>query len=223
MAIDHKTITDSEKHTPKGYPDTGSPGTNHVYQYSGSALEFGLVDTGNIASSAVTTAKLDNGSVTNDKVATGTLGAEKFQTGAAEDAWVSARIGSKTVTASNTVRWVAPALQGVYNGVLNTNKIFDVPQDTQFVGTSVIITASGSVRSVLALSVTNGAYIQILKNGVAEAVNNYSSSTGNNETWTVDVSVSVGDVLQIAVSTGDNNNTARGTSWTLGGDAECTV
>ena len=223
MAIDHKTITDSEKHTPKGYPDTGSPSTNHVYQYNGSALEFGLVDTGSIASSAVTTVKLDNGSVTNAKVATGTLGAEKFQTGSAEDAWVSARIGSKTVTASNTVRWVAPALQGVYNGVLNTNKIFDVPQDTQFVGTSVIITASGSVRSVLALSVTNGAYIQILKNGVAEAVNNYSSSTGNNETWTVDVSVSVGDVLQIAVSTGDNNNTARGTSWTLGGDAECTV
>jgi hypothetical protein len=82
MAIDHKTITDSEKHTPKGYPDTGSPGTNHVYQYNGSALEFGLVDTGSIASSAVTTAKLDNGSVTNDKVATGTLGAEKLQSGA---------------------------------------------------------------------------------------------------------------------------------------------
>ena len=72
MAIDHKTITDSEKHTPKGYPDTGSPGTNHVYQYNGSALEFGLVDTGSIASSAVT----------NDKVATGTLGAEKLQSGA---------------------------------------------------------------------------------------------------------------------------------------------
>jgi len=70
MAIDHKTITDSEKHTPKGYPDTGSPGTNHVYQYNGSALAFGLVDTGNIAPSAVT----------NDKVANGTLGAEKFQT-----------------------------------------------------------------------------------------------------------------------------------------------
>ena len=82
MAIDHKTITDSEKHTPKGYPDTGSPGTNHVYQYNGSALEFGLVDTGSIASSAVTTVKLDNGSVTNDKVATGTLGAEKLQSGA---------------------------------------------------------------------------------------------------------------------------------------------
>ena len=219
MAIDHKTITDSEKHTPKGYPDTGSPGTNHVYQYNGSDLEFGLVDTGNIASSAVTTVKLDNGSVTNAKVATGTLGAEKFQTGAAEDAWVSARIGSKTVTASNTVRWVAPALPGVST----VNKIFNVSADTQFVGTSVIITASGSVRSVLSLSVTIGAYIQILKNGVAEAVNNYSSSTGNNETWTVDVSVSVGDVLQIAVSTGTNNNTARGTSWTLGGDAECTV
>ena len=82
MAIDHKTITDSEKHTPKGYPDTGSPGTNHVYQYNGSALEFGLVDTGNIAPSAVTTVKLDDGAVTNDKVATGTLGAEKLQSGA---------------------------------------------------------------------------------------------------------------------------------------------
>ena len=223
MAIDHKTITDAEKHTPKGYPDTGSPSTNHVYQYNGSALEFSLVDTGSIASSAVTTAKLDNGSVTNAKVATGTLGAEKFQTGSAEDAWVSARIGSKTVTASNTVRWVAPALQGVYNGVLNTNKIFDVPQDTQFVGTSVIITASGSVRSVLALSVTIGATIEILKNGVVEDTVSYYPAGNGTYTWTVDVSVSVGDVLQIAVSTGANNNTARGTSWTLGGDAECTV
>ena len=222
MAIDHKTITDSEKHTPKGYPDTGSPSTNHVYQYNGSALEFGLVDTGSIASSAVTTVKLDNGSVNNDKVATGTLGAEKFQTGTTESDWIAANTTAKTVTASDTVRWVSPALQGVYTGVF-VNNIFDVPADTQFAGTSVIITASGSVRSVLALSVTNGAYIQILKNGVAEAVNNYSSSTGNNETWTVDVSVSVGDVLQIAVSTGTNNNTARGTSWTLGGDAECTV
>ena len=92
MAIDHKTITDSEKHTPKGYPDTGSPSTNHVYQYNGSALEFGLVDTGSIASSAVTTVKLDNGSVTNDKVATGTLGAEKFQSGSLNGA-VAAALG----------------------------------------------------------------------------------------------------------------------------------
>ena len=83
MAIDHKTITDSEKHTPKGYPDTGSPGTNHVYQYNGSALEFGLVDTGNIASSAVT----------NSKVANGTLGAEKFQEGATERAWAAEQLG----------------------------------------------------------------------------------------------------------------------------------
>jgi len=209
MAIDHKTITDSEKHTPKGYPDTGSPGTNHVYQYNGSALEFGLVDTGGIASSAVT----------NAKVATGTLGAEKFQTGTTESDWVAANAAAKTVSASGTVRWVAPALPGLSN----VNKIFDVPADTQFVGTSVIITASGSVRSVLALSVTVGATIQILKNGVAEATVNYSSSTGSNETWTVNVSVSVGDVLQIAVSTGNNTNSARGTSWTLGGDAEFTV
>jgi len=92
MAIDHKTITDSEKHTPKGYPDTGSPGTNHVYQYNGSALEFSLVNTGSIASSAVTTVKLDNGSVTNDKVATGTLGAEKLQSGAL-DGVVAAALG----------------------------------------------------------------------------------------------------------------------------------
>ena len=83
MAIDHKTITDAEKHTPKGYPDTGSPGTNHVYQYNGSALEFGLVNTGNITSSAVT----------NDKVANGTLGAEKFQEGGTERAWVAEQLG----------------------------------------------------------------------------------------------------------------------------------
>ena len=92
MAIDHKTITDSEKHTPKGYPDTGSPGTNHVYQYNGSALEFGLVDTGNIASSAVTTVKLDNGSVTNDKVENATLLSEKFQP-ASFNAAVAAALG----------------------------------------------------------------------------------------------------------------------------------
>ena len=177
---------------------------------------------GKMADRFVTTAKLADNSVTNDKVATGTLGAEKFQTGTTESDWIAANTTAKTVTASDTVRWVSPALQGVYTGVF-VNNIFDVPADTQFAGTSVIITASGSVRSVLALSVTNGAYIQILKNGVAEAVNNYSSSTGNNETWTVDVSVSVGDVLQIAVSTGDNSNSARGTSWTLGGDAEFTV
>jgi len=83
MAIDHKTITNAERHPPLNYPDTGSPGTNHVYQYNGAALEFGLVDTGSIAPSAVT----------NDKVATGTLGAEKFQEGAAEKAWAAEQLG----------------------------------------------------------------------------------------------------------------------------------
>ena len=174
---------------------------------------------GKMADGFVTTAKLADNSVTNGKVPNAALGAEKFQTGATEAAWIAANTTTKTVTASDTVRWVAPALPGVST----VNKIFNVTADTQFVGTSVIITASGSVRSVLTLTVVIGATIQILKNGVAEATTSYFSSTGFNETWTVDVSVSAGDVLQIAVSTADNSNSARGTSWTLGGDAECTV
>ena len=92
MAIDHKTITNAERHPPLNYPDTGSPGTNHVYQYNGSALEFGLVDTGSIASSAITTAKLGNGSVTNDKVENATLLSEKFQP-ASFNAAVAAALG----------------------------------------------------------------------------------------------------------------------------------
>ena len=218
MAIDHKTITDSEKHTPKGYPDTGSPSTNHVYQYNGSALEFGLVDTGNIASSAVTTAKLDNGSVTNDKVATGTLGAEKFQTGAAEDAWVTARIESKTVTASSTVRWVAPRMQGsnISNDVLKV-----IPDRTEF-GPSVIITASGTVRSVISASSGN-ATVSVFKNNVLAISFSVSDFTGA-VTDTQSISVSIGDVLQISGDTGeDSGDTLNVSSWTLGGDAECTV
>jgi len=219
MAIDHKTITDSEKHTPKGYPDTGSPSTNHVYQYNGSALEFGLVDTGNIAPSAVTTAKLDNGSVTNDKVATGTLGAEKLQTGAAEDAWVSARIGSKTVTASSTVRWVAPRMQG--NNA--SNDVLKVPPDRTEFGPSVIITASGTVRSVISDAVSDNATVSVFKNNVLAILFSVSDVTGA-VTDTQSISVSIGDVLQISGDTGqDTGDKLSVSSWTLGGDAEFTV
>jgi len=219
MAIDHKTITDSEKHTPKGYPDTGSPGTNHVYQYNGSALEFGLVDTGNIAPSAVTTVKLDDGAVTNDKVATGTLGAEKLQTGAAEDAWVSARIGSKTVTASSTVRWVAHRMQG--NNV--SSDVLKVPSDSTQFGPSVIITASGTVRSVISDAVSDNATVSVFKNNVLAISFSVSDVTGA-VTDTQSISVSIGDVLQISGDTGqDTGDKLSVSSWTLGGDAEFTV
>jgi len=219
MAIDHKTITDSEKHTPKGYPDTGSPGTNHVYQYNGSALEFGLVDTGNIAPSAVTTVKLDDDAVTNDKVATGTLGAEKLQTGAAEDAWVSARIGSKTVTASSTVRWVAPRMQG--NNA--SSDVLKVPSDSTQFGPSVIITASGTVRSVISDAVSDNATVSVFKNNVLAILFSVSDVTGA-VTDTQSISVSIGDVLQISGDTGqDTGDKLSVSSWTLGGDAEFTV
>jgi len=217
MAIDHKTITDSEKHTPKGYPDTGSPGTNHVYQYNGSALEFGLVDTGNIAPSAVTTVKLDDGAVTNDKVATGTLGAEKLQTGAAEDAWVSARIGSKTVTASSTVRWVAPRMQGTNV----SNDVLKVPSDMTGFGPSVIITASGTVRSVISAGSDN-ATVSVFKNNVLAISFSVNDVTGVTDTQSI--SVSIGDVLQISGDAGqDTGDKLSVSSWTLGGDAEFTV
>ena len=203
MAIDHKTITDSEKHTPKGYPDTGSPGTNHVYQYNGSALEFGLVDTGNIASSAVTTVKLDNGavttvkldngSVTNDKVDAGTLGAEKFQTGAAEDAWVTARVGYNLTEYAATGKSITIFL---FDDPDSYVKGDDAPSE---IPGTVTINRSGSVRvtydydTTADASFSEEALIEVYRNEsmVAETIFD-ESSTG---TDSHDISVSSGDVI----------------------------
>jgi len=207
MAIDHKTITDSEKHTPKGYPDTGSPDTNHVYQYSGSALEFGLVDTGNIASSAVTTVKLDNGavttvkldngSVTNDKVDAGTLGAEKFQTGAAEDAWVSDRIGYYLTEYAATGKSI-------------TIILFDDPDSydvndflpVEIPGT-VTITRPGSVRvtydyTLSGVGAFENATIEVYRNESMVAETDFDSPG----TASHDISVSSGDVISFEIGAG---------------------
>ena len=201
MAIDHKTITDSEKHTPKGYPDTGSPDTNHVYQYSGSALEFGLVDTGNIASSAVTTVKLDNGavttvkldngSVTNDKVATGILGAEKFQTGAAEDVWVSDRIGYHLTEYAATGKSITIFLFDDPNSYVRGD---DTPSEIP--GTATI-NRSGSVLVTYDYDTNaeaNGfeeALIEVYRNEsmVAETIFDEAGTASH------DISVSPGDVI----------------------------
>jgi len=158
MAIDHKTITDSEKHTPKGYPDTGSPSTNHVYQYNGSALEFGLVDTGSIASSAVT----------NDKVATGTLGAEKFQEGAAERAWVAEQLGINISPGSiNIIPADQPSLensedtyQSYTYAISNTTRSYSVIIfGTGSVTISFKLRSSNSGRSVNGRVLVNGSQV----------------------------------------------------------------
>jgi len=178
----------------------------------------GFVTTAKLADNSVTNDKVADNAVTNDKVATGTLGAEKFQTGAAEDAWVSARIGSKTVTASSTVRWVAPRMQGnnASNDVLKV-----IPDRTEF-GPSVIITASGTVRSVISASSDN-ATVSVFKNNVLAILFSVSDVTGA-VTDTQSISVSIGDVLQISGDTGqDTGDTLNVSSWTLGGDAEFTV
>jgi len=202
MAIDHKTITDSEKHTPKGYPDTGSPGTNHVYQYNGSALEFGLVDTGNIASSAVTTVKLDNGSVTNDKVATGTLGAEKFQTGAAEDAWVTARVGYNLTEYTATGKSITIFLfDDPASYSRNDNPPVEIP------GTATI-NRSGTIRVTYDYARGGGsssnAVIEVYRNGSIIAGTNFS----NAGTASHDISVSSGDVISFRIGDDAGDRTA---------------
>ena len=192
MAIDHKTITDSEKHTPKGYPDTGSPGTNHVYQYSGSALEFGLVDTGNIASSAVTTAKLDNGSVTNDKVATGTLGAEKFQSGSLNGA-VAAALGIDVSPGSFNIIPADGQLELSNAEASYESYTYAISNSTR--SYSVIIFGTGSVtlsfrlyssnndRSVNGRVLVNGSQVYAVTNG------------GSPLTYTTTQAVNSGDVI----------------------------
>ena len=132
MAIDHKTITNAERHPPLNYPDTGSPSTNHVYQYNGSALEFGLVDTGSIASSAVT----------NDKVATGTLGAEKFQEGAAERAWAAEQLGINISPGSINI---IPADQPALSNSETSYESYTYAISNSTRSYSVIIFGTGSV------------------------------------------------------------------------------
>ena len=202
MAIDHKTITNLEKHTPKGYPDTGSPGTNHVYQYSGSALEFGLVDTGNIASSAVTTVKLDNGSVTNAKVATGTLGAEKFQTGSAEDAWVTARVGYNLTEYAATGKSITIFLfDDSTPYARNDNPPVEIP------GTATI-NRSGTIRVTYDYTIGGGsssnANIKVYRNGSMVA----ESDFGNAGTASHDISVSSGDVISFRIGDDAGDRTA---------------
>ena len=131
MAIDHKTITNAERHPPLNYPDTGSPGTNHVYQYNGSALEFGLVNTGNITSSAVT----------NDKVANGTLGAEKFQEGGTERAWVAEQLGINISPGSINI---IPANPPAITSLLTSYESYTYAITSQK-SYSVIIFGTGSV------------------------------------------------------------------------------
>ena len=144
MAIDHKTITDAEKHTPKGYPDTGSPGTNHVYQYNGSALEFGLVNTGNITSSAVT----------NDKVANGTLGAEKFQEGGTERAWVAEQLGINISPGSINIIPADGQLDLINNENTYQSYTYAISNTTR--SYSVIIFGTGSVTIGFSLKSSEG-------------------------------------------------------------------
>ena len=191
MAIDHKTITDSEKHTPKGYPDTGSPSTNHVYQYNGSALEFSLVNTGSIASSAVTTAKLDNGSVTNAKVATGTLGAEKFQEGGTERAWVAEQLGINISPGSiNIIPANPPAITSLltsyesYTYAITSQKSYSVIIfGTGSVTLSFRLYSSNNDRSVNGRVLVNGSQVYAVTNG------------GSPLTYTTTQAVNSGDVI----------------------------
>ena len=191
MAIDHKTITDAEKHTPKGYPDTGSPGTNHVYQYNGSALEFGLVDTGSIASSAITTAKLDNGSVTNNKVENATLLSEKFQP-ASFNAAVAAALGIDVSPGSINV---IPAGQPILETDEGTYQSYTYMLNNLDRSYSVIIFGIGSVtisfnlrssnsdRSVNGRVLVNGSQVYAVTNGGAPL------------TYSTTQSVNSGDVI----------------------------
>ena len=194
MAIDHKTITDAEKHTPKGYPDTGSPGTSHVYLYNGSALEFSLVDTGSIASSAVTTAKLDNGSVTNAKVATGTLGAEKFQEGGTERAWVAEQLGIDVSPGSiNIIPADQPTL---YNG--DTSYESYTYAISSLKSYSVIIFGTGSVTISFKLGSSNNDRAvngRVLVNGSQVHAVLASGVDPNPRTFSFTEPVNSGDVI----------------------------
>ena len=144
MAIDHKTITDAERHDPKGFPDTGSPSTNHVYQYNGSALEFGLVNTGNITSSAVT----------NDKVANGTLGAEKFQEGGTERAWVAEQLGINISPGSINIIPADGQLDLINNENTYQSYTYAISNTTR--SYSVIIFGTGSVTIGFSLKSSEG-------------------------------------------------------------------
>ena len=192
MAIDHKTITNAERHPPLNYPDTGSPGTNHVYQYNGSALEFGLVDTGSIASSAITTAKLDNGSVTNDKVENATLLSEKFQP-ASFNAAVAAALGIDVSPGSINV---IPAGQPILETDEGTYQSYTYMLNNLDRSYSVIIFGIGSVTISFQLnSRFDGAEVngRVLVNGSqVYAVNHYSE---DNTTYSFTQAIKSGDVI----------------------------
>lgn len=173
---------------------------------------------GKMADGFVTADQLANNSVTNGKVPDAALGAEKFQTGATESDWIAANTSAKTVSASSTVRWVSPIMTGP-NTSSSILKV--IPDRTEF-GPSVIITASGTVRSVITASSDN-ATISVFKNNVS-AISFFVSDLTGTVTDTQSISVSIGDVLQISGDTGtDTGDVLTVSSWTLGGDAEFTV
>ena len=208
MAIDHKTITDSEKHTPKGYPDTGSPGTNRVYQYNGSALEFSLVDTGSIASSAVT----------NDKVATGTLGAEKFQERYTERAWVAEQLGINISPGSINI---IPANPPAITSLLTSYESYTYAIISQK-SYSVIIFGTGSVtlsfklRSSDSDKQVNG---RVLVNGSQVHAVAASGVYPNPRTFSVTKPVNSGDVITFQCKEdGGQSNAAIMNSFEINAD-----
>ena len=183
MAIDHKTITNAERHPPLNYPDTGSPGTNHVYQYNGSALEFGLVDTGSIASSAVT----------NDKVATGTLGAEKFQEGAAERAWAAEQLGINISPGSINI---IPADQPILTNNETSYESYTYAISNSTRSYSVIIFGTGSVTLSFKLESSNSNRSvngRVIVNG--SQVYAVTAGGGTFLTYSTTQSVNSGDVI----------------------------
>ena len=210
MAIDHKTITDAEKHTPKGYPDTGSPGTNHVYQYNGSALEFGLVNTGNITSSAVT----------NDKVANGTLGAEKFQEGGTERAWVAEQLGINISPGSINIIPADGQLELINGETSYESYTYAISNSTR--SYSVIIFGTGSVtlsfklRSSDSDKQVNG---RVLVNGSQVHAVAASGVYPNPRTFSVTKPVNSGDVITFQCKEdGGQSNAAIMNSFEINAD-----
>lgn len=90
MAISHKNIPDSDLHNPKGFSSAAN--STVAKKNSSGNLEWGQVDTADVA----------NDTITNDKVLDGTLGAEKFQSGTEERDWVLERLSSASALGVGT-------------------------------------------------------------------------------------------------------------------------
>lgn len=186
MAIDHKNIPDAELHDPKGYAAANN--NTMLKKNSGGSLEWSFVDTENIATDAVTNAKIATNAVNSDSISNGSV--------------VEAKLTSNSVTASKLNPQVSAGSTIVFQSDGEHSQVGDTYTDTSgiaigpFYGTARVSaqvrddSATGSSTSSVRVSVTH-------LDGSSDIFGTVTSANNNYQSTTVDIPIKYGDVVSI--------------------------